>query len=377
MSSIKQYITRNLINLPGWHTNRKIVVIESDDWGSIRMPSKETYDFLLKKGIRVDKCHYCKFDSLASEKDLSLLFEVLTSFKDINNNHPIITANSVLTNPDFDKIKQTNYQKYYYQIFTETLKGYPNHNKSFELWQEGINKKIFLPQYHGREHLNIKRWMYYLNSNSQETIWAFKQKVFGLSTNIVSENRKSYMAAYDLDNINEKRAHFDTIKEGILLFKEIFGYKPVSFIAPNYVWYSDLEKILFDNNILSIQGLFLHRDVLIKKGRFTLKFRYLGQKNKSGLFSLVRNAFFEPSEFVNKDWIDFCLSDIKTAFNWKKPAIICSHRVNFIGELDEKNRNNNLKLLFRLLSTILKKWPDAEFLSSADLTKLLGNNVGN
>ena len=28
----------------GFHTKRKLVVIESDDWGSIRMPSKETLD---------------------------------------------------------------------------------------------------------------------------------------------------------------------------------------------------------------------------------------------------------------------------------------------------------------------------------------------
>lgn len=32
-------VIKNFSNLPGWRTNRKIVVIESDDWGSIRMPS--------------------------------------------------------------------------------------------------------------------------------------------------------------------------------------------------------------------------------------------------------------------------------------------------------------------------------------------------
>lgn len=31
--NIKQTITHNLLNIPGWHTNRKIVVIESDDKG--------------------------------------------------------------------------------------------------------------------------------------------------------------------------------------------------------------------------------------------------------------------------------------------------------------------------------------------------------
>ena len=41
--NLKQTITHNLLNIPGCRTNRHIVVIESDDWGSIRMPSKEVY----------------------------------------------------------------------------------------------------------------------------------------------------------------------------------------------------------------------------------------------------------------------------------------------------------------------------------------------
>ena len=39
----------------GWKTDRKIVVIESDDWGSIRMPRREVYEMSLKKGYRVDR----------------------------------------------------------------------------------------------------------------------------------------------------------------------------------------------------------------------------------------------------------------------------------------------------------------------------------
>ena len=39
ISSLK----RNLLNFRGWTTKRKIVVIESDDWGSIRMPSKNIF----------------------------------------------------------------------------------------------------------------------------------------------------------------------------------------------------------------------------------------------------------------------------------------------------------------------------------------------
>jgi hypothetical protein len=106
INNLKSTLSHTLLNLPGWHTSRKIVVIESDDWGSIRMPSREVYEKLLKKGIRVDNDPYNKFDSLASEQDLETLFDVLKKFNDKNDNHPVITANTVIANPDFNLIRQ-------------------------------------------------------------------------------------------------------------------------------------------------------------------------------------------------------------------------------------------------------------------------------
>ena len=59
-------------DIPGWRTRRHIVVIESDDWGSIRMPSIESYNRLLAAGIRDDKRHHCTNDTVASTDDLEL-----------------------------------------------------------------------------------------------------------------------------------------------------------------------------------------------------------------------------------------------------------------------------------------------------------------
>ena len=68
--TLKSAISHNLLNIPGWNTNRRIIVIESDDWGSIRMPSKLAYSNLLKKGIGVDKSLYDTLDSLEKKEDL-------------------------------------------------------------------------------------------------------------------------------------------------------------------------------------------------------------------------------------------------------------------------------------------------------------------
>ena len=55
LNHFKKELLQTITNVLAYKTNPKIVVFESDDWGSIRMPSKLAYSNLLKKGIGVDK----------------------------------------------------------------------------------------------------------------------------------------------------------------------------------------------------------------------------------------------------------------------------------------------------------------------------------
>ena len=179
--NIKSTLTHNLINIPGWHTKRHILVIESDDWGSIRMPSKEVYNRLLNKGLRVDKDPYCRYDSLATADDLNALFDVLCSVKDKNGRHAVMTADAVVANPDFEKIKDSDFSCYYYEPFTTTLSRNNKHNGVFNLWKQGISADIFHPQFHGREHLNVKKWLQNIQKGDETTRLAFDYGTFGLS----------------------------------------------------------------------------------------------------------------------------------------------------------------------------------------------------
>ena len=101
------------------------------------------------------------------------------------------------------------------------------------------------------------------------------------------------------------------------------------------------------------------------------KIHFLGNKSKHNQIYLVRNAFFEPSLFYSNQTVENTLNRINIAFNWNKPAIIGSHRVNYIGFINEKNRDENLNLLKILLTSIIKKWPDVEFMTSDQLGHLI------
>jgi len=106
------------------------------------------------------------------------------------------------------------------------------------------------------------------------------------------------------------------------------------------------------------------------EGKTLRVFHWLGQKNKYSQRFITRNCFFEPSE-KSKDWVDSCLKDIEIAFRWYKPAVISSHRVNYIGALNKSNRDNGLTQLKQLLRSMLKKWPEVEFMTSDQLGDLI------
>lgn len=361
-------LAKNLSNLPGWRSDEKIVVIESDDWGSIRMPSLEVYDTLKSKGLILDagdSTRYNTLDTLASTEDIESLFASLEKFKDTNSNHPKITAVSLVANPDFDRIRENNFEEYYFEPLQKTFEKYDN-TKALDYWKEGINRKLFEPQFHGREHLNIVSWMRALKGGDPEThlafdhgIWAFK----GINTAV-----QSYQAAFDLEFAKDIEIQKEVIASGLDLFEEMWGYKATFFVPPNGPFNNSLEEIAAKKGIKYMSASKIQQEVL-GEGKTRKVFHALGQKNKWGQRYITRNCFFEPSSPA-KDWVSSCLEEIEIAFRWKKPAVISSHRVNYIGVLNENNRKQSLEKLEQLLSGILLKWPDVKFMSSSELGQL-------
>ncbi len=370
MNEFIEKVKYQIANLPGWRTKRKLVVIESDDWGSIRMPSREVYETLLKKGFPLNKTSYNRFDSLASEDDLAALFEVLYSIKDMNGNSVKITANTIVANPDFDKIEQSGFTEYHYEPFTETLKKYPNHSNSFSIWQEGINAGIFRPQFHGREHINVQRWMRALSDENSIAREIFKYKMYDLSIGL-ARSKDAFMEALQIDSEDDFGFQSAYINEGLALFKKIFNYSSKTFIAPCYVWHSNLNNSLKSNGVEAFQGSWYQLEPNVSDNSLKKIFHYTGQKNDLDQIYLARNVFFEPSEIKIKDWNKEVINKMKLAFRTGKPAIIQSHRMNFIGSIDKENRDKNLTMFSELLNLIIKTWPDVEFVASDELADLI------
>jgi len=364
---MKDFLLQNFNNIPGFRTGKKIIVFESDDWGSIRMPSRQTFEKLKSKGLGVEKSKYDTLDCLENKDDLNNLLGLLLKYSDKYGKHPIFTFNAVMSNPNFEMIRISNFDKYYNESLFETYTKYYSEDYKY-IWQEAIEKKIIKPQFHAREHVNVSLWMKDLQQNKKETRLAFAHDFFGLKTDTSSPYQKHYLAAYNAENFHELENLKIIVEDGLNLFKKEFNFSSESIIPCNYVWPTEIESFFAILGIKSIQGQRAQISPnLNRNGKKTIKRHYTGQKNNLDQTYTVRNVKFEPYENKNVDSLNNTLAEIKNSFFWKKPAIISTHRINYVGGMDISHRDKNLKILEQLLKSILSIWPEVEFMSSNEL----------
>lgn len=353
--------------------SKKVIIIESDDWGSSRIESKS--DLIRIKSLisSANNDPYMNYDGMASSKDLEHMYSVLNSIK-ADNKSPIITANFCMANPDFEKIRKSNFQEFYFERFDTTLKNrFKDATTTLKLWDEGRCEGFVFPQLHGREHLHALGWLEELQGGNKALHAVFDLGVYGITykSNVRKQRRHNFQAALDIYGIkDETKFHLEWINDGAHLFNDYFGYPSDSFIAPAYIWPSIYNQSLSRAGVKSIQGLKLQYEP--HSNGYKKKIRFMGGKCKdSNLFFFPRNVFFEPSLNPQQDWYGSTINGILTAFELKQPAVIGCHRLNFIGKLDERNRNNNLQLLQSILKKVISIHPDVVFASSNELLGML------
>lgn len=355
----------------GWRSNTPVLVIESDDWGSIRMPSRDSYDALAARGYKLHRSVLCT-DMRERYEDLLALFEVLDTHRDSRGRPACLTGNMVLANPDFTKIRNANFSSYEYSTLATETGSQSDYGKVLQLMQEGLQQHIFIPQFHTREHIRWWKWLEGLRAGSKELCTLFELGICSLPKNVSKEGWRLDGPVYAGDS---ELARYcvslrDMIEDGIQIFRSTFGFSPVSAIAPNYTWDDDVERLWQANGIRYVQGSLYQ----LIGGSPHRKWHFTGERTKSGLLYLVRNCNFEQNDGGAKR-LAHCLNEIEKTFKRNQPAILCSHRINYIGGISPENRDVNLHLLSTLLQTVLERWPDVTFLSSPELGFMIEKGI--
>ena len=365
--NILSFRARMLLYAYAWKSKQKIVVIESDDWGSIRTSSEVAFDYLVSNGYNMENSVY-SYDSLETNEDLEYLYEILSAHVDSEGNPACFTANVILANPDFDKIKRSDFQEYYYETVQETASTFKKSNRIIELWKNGYNNNLFYPQVHAREHVKYWTWLSDLKNGMPEAVQTFQLGMCGVPQKVSKTGTSYYSPLYSDEKILRKNDVHQTIlvTEAFQLFESLFGFPSKSTIAPNCGWTDETEKIWKQNGVKYIQGGFLQEHH--KESHIQYIPRYLGEKStNTNLIYLVRNCTFEPSKSKNNNYWQKTLRQVERSFKLNTPAIISTHRINYTGSINENIRSNSLKQLDTLLRVIKEKWPDILFYNSVQL----------
>ena len=373
-SDWKKSFTLNAKNLIGWRTDRKIIVLSVDDYGNVRIDSKKARNQLTKAGLKANN-RFDRFDALETKQDLEMLYEALRTVKDQKNRHPILTAFAVPCNINFEKVCHSGFREYYYETLPKTFQKKSelepeSYAGAWQLWEQGIKDGLMVPQFHGREHLNLKIFEEKLARKDPELLLQLENRSFtGFSK--TDYETISALAAFDFWEFKENKRFKNIISDGIEQFETTFGCSPTNFTPPVYRLHQSLYQTLAENGIHFIDTALLSNDHQ-GKGQYKRHFNYTGQI-RDGLYMMVRNVVFEPTQKKDVNWTAYAMKQIEAAFRWNRPAIISSHRVNFCGHINPLNRKQGIQALKELLSKIVTRWPEVEFMAANELGHLISS----
>ncbi|MCX8491159.1 MAG: hypothetical protein ORN54_08835 [Cyclobacteriaceae bacterium] len=371
MLSLKQKILLRVKNIPGWRTNRKIVVFSVDDYGNIRIASKEARLRLISRGLNLSANRFDHYDALEDSNDLDALFGALSSVKDLNGNHAVFTAFAVPATIDFDRMASEGYERFQYVLLNDVLERTLGYDGTWKHWQEGIKNRFIIPQFHGREHVNLKFLNHFLQQKNKMVLACLEERCWA-GLDFSPFPNLDYVSSFSFEQHSEMESLNSIAIDGLAKFENVFGYSARNFNSPGASAYSDLEKVLAANGIRYIDTPPLKREHK-GNGKYIKRYGYVGQSNSFNQTYLIRNCVFEPSLTNGVDSVERALYEVAVAFQFSKPAVISSHRVNFCGHIDEKNRAMGITALHSLLHKIVERWPDVEFMTANELGDLIAS----
>jgi hypothetical protein len=354
-------------SLQCFRTTSKIVVFESDDWGLDGISCRDAYDALVSEGVidpdnRFNKC------GRETVEDLALLYEILAEFRDSAGRPPAFTANFVMANPDFESIRASDFREYSWVAIDDAIRR-PYQAGLLTKYREGMKRGLLRPQYHGRDHIGAETWLRALRDGDPVAHSGLCRRVAmsresRFLENEYVESRAGRLTPLPREILREK------IRVGSALFSRAFGMRSLTSIAPFYLWSDDVEELLREEGIRGMQAgshrLCAGDGLRAPVHRQSL----LGECGPAGLVHLIRDSQFEPSR-DGESAVQRCLSDIAAAFLRGLPAVIDTHRVNYVGAVDRASRDKNLQSLRDLVRQILQRFPTVRFATSDELVDAL------
>ena len=135
---------------------RRWIVFDSDDWGGQRIPSRKVFDQLLSVELVSGESAYDR-DTLEHADDLTALAEVLAAATGARRGYgcpfqptaiPPILISTLSVGLDSRPTTSS--------LSPPTLARRGDETETMAAWQQAMHAGVIVPQYHGREHLQVQ-----------------------------------------------------------------------------------------------------------------------------------------------------------------------------------------------------------------------------
>lgn len=355
MGALRIRALRRLRFLSHWRCAEPVVVFESDDWG---MERRRCADFISAFG---DPSEWAS-EQTETPADLQQLYGVLGRHLDDSGRPACFTANFIVANPDFDAITRGDFERYYERPIAQSG-GLRNS------WLEGVARRVFFPQYHGRSHFWPEALLRDLRADAPGARAMCDSKLPGGLAMLEGQNWRYHSEYLDWQHGQQPRLAEMTawVREGVELFRQVFDFVPRSTIAPNYIFTETAARAWRECGIEFIQGAG-YRLLRRADGGTRAVSHALGERSPEGLLLMGRTVKFEPRPSRPRQGITTALRQIESCFKDHLPVVIDTHRINYVGP----GRQYGLDVLDSLLRAVAPARP--RFLTTVELGEAISGD---
>lgn len=360
MSLIQKIQTRTERWIPrdGFHFDRPIVVLQSDDWGRAGLRDQEGLENLRSAGLVLGERPY-DFYTLETAQDLAALSATLNQHRDSCGRPACIGMNFVTLNLDLGKMASDSFRQIHLMPLADGLPQGWNRPVLLGAYRQGIAEGLFRPGLHGTTHFCREAVERHMADGGERG--SLLRRLWQAGTPYIHWRMPWIGYEYwDPEKSAEERfLHADTqrhlIFEAVGAFKELFSSLPRSACAPGYRANDDTHRTWAKHGIRVAQN-----------GPGALVPPHL---DHHGILQLYRNVEFEPAVDPALS-LEPCMRQAEACFDRGIPAIISVHSINFHSSVRDF-RSHTLKFLNEFLSALRAKHPNLLYLHDQDLYEVV------
>jgi len=351
---------RNLLPISGFHFDRPLVVLQSDDWGRVGLRDQEGHELLQSAGLSLGERPY-DFYTLETAEDLTGLLAILKLHHDSNGRSPCLEMNFVVANLDFDRMKDGDWREVQLLPLADGLPLGWVRPGLMQAYHKGIADGVFHPALHGITHFC---WQAVERSSSADGERANLLRTLWRAGTPYIHWRMPWIGYeyWDAEKPEEERflpvhAQGELIDRTIGLFGKAFSSLPRSACAPGYRANDDTQRVWAQHGIRVAQN-----------GPGMLTPPHIDQY---GILHLARTVEFEPIADPQFS-VEMCLRRAEDCFSRGIPAIVSVHSINFHSTVRDF-RTGTLKRLDEFLTALESKHPDLLYVHDENLDQLIRN----